>query len=350
MSNVYELPRRTDPLDQASDWLAKLERGLRNDEEQHLREWTRNTQNMTALLEVAKIWDKMDALQCLADLYPEPPVPKRARLPGYALVATCLLLMSATLSLWVVTNHSRGHLQSKQIVQTTIGEKNTVDLPDGSQLTLNTDSKVRLHFSNRERRLILVQGEAFINIARDRSRPLRFQVHDRVVEAVGTAFNLKMTHNHNIELIVTEGNVLVTTVDAQASASLSAAKPSAPFQESALPLSSGESLLLVGEEQSPEQLAPEEIAVRLAWQGGNLVFRGETLMEALTEIERYTTTEFLIADDSLKSAQVVGIFKAGDIAGLLESLGKNFNIVHEHIATNTVVLREAKTPKDKHDS
>jgi len=71
---------------------------------------------------------------------------------------------------------------------------------------------------------------------------------------------------------------------------------------------------------------PLEIEAALSWRDGNLAFNGETLEEAIAEISRYTSTEFTLKGDEIKKLRVAGIFKAGDVTGLLLSLEDSFNI------------------------
>jgi transmembrane sensor len=90
---------------------------------------------------------------------------------------------------------------------------------------------------------------------------------------------------------------------------------------------------------APQPIAADEIDVRLSWRDGNLIFRGQPLIEALNEIERYTPVEFVITDEKLKTVRVAGMFKAGDVEGLLETLRQNFNITYERVGTETIVIK-----------
>src|SRR5690606_17855872 len=56
---------------------------------------------------------------------------------------------------------------------TGIGEQRTVALADGSIITLNTGSRIRLQYKNNRRDIELKQGEAFFKVAADAQRPFR---------------------------------------------------------------------------------------------------------------------------------------------------------------------------------
>ncbi len=83
MSNIHQIDQHStlkkEQLDveekrlgEASDWIAKLDRSLTNDEKIALQTWLALTKkNRDVLFEVAQIWDKMDDLSRLSDLFPD---------------------------------------------------------------------------------------------------------------------------------------------------------------------------------------------------------------------------------------------------------------------------------------
>ena len=77
--------------------------------------------------------------------------------------------------------------------------------------------------------------------------------------------------------------------------------------------------------------APTEIEVELSWQQGNLIFSGEPLVDAIEEISRYTSVEFVFLNEDLKQRKVAGLFEAGDIDGLLLALSDSFDIHYEKV-------------------
>jgi len=229
--------------------------------------------------------------------------------------------------------------ESEQSFQTAVGEHSTVNLSDGSRLTLNTNSLVKVAFSKQRRFIILKRGEVYVQVAHDPSRPLSVKVGDnKFVEAVGTAFNLKITQDKHIELIVTEGKVLVGVIDKKAEIPSKKDKAAATTSHSPVPVSAGEQMQVDGDHEQIKPIKPEEINIKLSWRDGDLVFRGESLEQALVEVERYTPVEFVIQDENLKKIRVVGLFKAGDVVGLLATLRKNFDISYERVNDKKIIL------------
>ena len=70
------------------------------------------------------------------------------------------------------------------------------------------------------------------------------------------------------------------------------------------------------------------------------MFTGETLAEAMAEVNRYTSVTFEIADEELKQIRIAGRFKTGDVKGLIAVLEQNFNIKTDRVNTGLVVLRK----------
>jgi transmembrane sensor len=84
------------------------------------------------------------------------------------------------------------------------------------------------------------------------------------------------------------------------------------------------------------------VAANLSWRQGSIIFRGESLSDAMTEISRYTNINFELADDErLKQVHVAGMFKTGDVKGLLEVLNNNFNISYERVSPDKIMLKYA---------
>lgn len=163
----------------------------------------------------------------------------------------------------------------------------------------------------------------------------------RVVQAVGTEFNIEITREQRIELMVTEGVVLVGIVEG----AVDEGSPEAPLvlTQAATLVAAGQAVTI---DKGADPAAPlvtdtldtKDIAVKLSWREGNLIFRGESLEEAVSEVERYTEVQFIFLDEESKKVRVAGLFKAGDVDGLLAALRQNFNITYEWVADDTITL------------
>ena len=76
-------------------------------------------------------------------------------------------------------------------ISTKNGEKRTIAISDGSKLTLNAGTTIHVYndFSE-ERRVDLVDGEVFFDVARDINKPFRIGSNGLTISVLGTSFNV----------------------------------------------------------------------------------------------------------------------------------------------------------------
>ncbi len=165
MSNVHKFPvdhsKEKDELqlEQASLWIAKLDRDLTLAEKQSFQTWlAKEPSNLQTLLDIAKIWDKMDQLARLSDLFPQHEIDKNKKINWRQTIAASILLLISLGFYQRVNNFMPDyHPDNESIVlmqksyQTGIGESNIINLPDKSKLVLNTNSFVHVKYTPRAR-------------------------------------------------------------------------------------------------------------------------------------------------------------------------------------------------------
>ncbi len=356
-ANVTPISAEELRLEAASRWVLAIDEGLSSDDEVRLKAWLAEAPRHTAvLLEVAEAWDKLDSLSRLAELFPldaERPQTARPALwtrPGAWAAATSVLL--AVTAAWVFFTIADLHgldgapplVAVAATYETAIGEQKTVLLPDGSEVVLNTNSVLRIAYTDTARVLNLSRGELHVVVARDPSRPLSVVAGDRIVQAVSTEFSVEITEQNQVEVLVTEGKVVIgvrpAVIQSQAPPveDRPVAIPPLLAQTEANTVDAGEALLLGVANETVTTVTAEEIEVQLSWKNGRLIFRSEPLAEALAEVERYTTVEFVIVDEDLKAKTLSGRFRAGDVDVLLASLELNLKIAHEYDDDGRVLL------------
>lgn len=340
MSNVYPLATSAQRYEEASQWVARLDRNLTTAETVELQHWmAADPDNETVLLEMARLWDKMDTLESLAGLFP-PPKRRPWRTPVWAAASFATVLFAA-LALWFSSTDGVPYphpAPSEYVYQTTVGEHTRVTLADGSVLILNTNSRVTVEYTDQYRLLTLERGEIYIAVATDPFRPLSVIAGGKIVQAVGTQFSVEITSQQQVELVVVEGKVKVGVHNRPGQAALR--EPPRLTAPTPKLLGAGQATLLGGAEETIETVSAADIEVKLSWRQGNLIFRGESLEDAVREVERYTPVEFVFLDPELKAIRVAGLFKAGDVDGLLAALRENFDIVYQYTDEQKVLLRK----------
>jgi transmembrane sensor len=199
---------------------------------------------------------------------------------------------------------------------TQVGERSFLVLADGSKVTLNTASAVRADYSGRDRRLTLLRGEAFFDVAKDPLRPFVVTAGSRQVIAVGTSFNVRL-QDHGVRVTLVEGKVRVTRSRPEVSGA-GAQDPAGP----AVTLVAGSAL--VAEADGADRVERLDADRATSWRNGKLVFEGERLADVVAEMNRYSRETLEIADPALEDRRVSGVFEPTEghaFAKALEAYG-----------------------------
>ncbi|WP_297511870.1 FecR domain-containing protein [uncultured Caulobacter sp.] len=189
------------------------------------------------------------------------------------------------------------------VFTTAVGERSTFRLADNSVVTLSTDSAVRVNHWDRERRLTLLKGQAYFQVAKDKTRPFIVTAGDKSVTAVGTAFDVRLE----------PGKLSVTLVEGRVR--IAGASPNGPRR---VEMSAGSRL--VADDRADWTIATVDTAKAAAWLQGRLVFDGEPLSAVVAEMNRFSDRKLDIADPALAATSVSGVFKTGQVDAFVAAL------------------------------
>ena len=339
MSKLVHLPRTRDVREQAASWIVGLEEGLSEQQTLELKAWlAEDPAHRAAFVQMAKQWDNFDALAELATILPlETASSRRNRfaLAGalVATVAACAIAAvlyfdrQAAVPTVEVAQTIAQALETNHDFQTSVGQQLTSKLPDGSSVSLNTDTALTVEFSDAERLIILDRGEASFDVAHDATRPFRVKAGDHTVQALGTVFDVRRQEGSRVRVTVSEGVVKVSN-------------PADSSHEAVL-VRAGQVADLGEVTARVVRVDPSRLDAAQAWQRGVLIYEGQTLEDVVADISRYTPVRFRIEDDSIRQRRVGGVFRAGDVDGLLLALQESFG-VEPHRQGDVVVLSEKK--------
>ncbi|MEJ1963587.1 MAG: FecR domain-containing protein [Gammaproteobacteria bacterium] len=222
-------------------------------------------------------------------------VPRRRRYALAACVAAGLLIVGLA-----------GVISHAPTYSTGIGEQRSIALRDGSTISLNSRSRIRIDYSAHERGVELLQGQALFHVAKDASRPFIVSAGATQVRAVGTEFDVYRKPTGTVVTVV-EGRVAVTN--------RSADRNEAPETQ---PLSAGEQLLVSS--RAVPHPAPANVAAVTAWTQRQLIFDSAPLTEVTGEFNRYNERQFVIRDPGLGTFQIDGVFSSTDPSSLIRFL------------------------------
>ena len=213
-------------------------------------------------------------------------------------------------------------------------EQRVVDLTDGSQVTLNANSRVVVQFDEAARKITLKRGEALFDVAKDRSRPFVVIAGDRKVIAVGTSFEVRREEPAGSTFAVTlmEGRVAIESI-------------SSP---DTLPIASGNGVTLLNPGErlrfsgtASESLDSPSIESVTAWRRGQLIFDNTSLGEAAAEFNRYGTRKLAIDGTAAQSLRVGGVFKIRDPYSFAQSMAGTYHL-QIIVRGKTITLTDAR--------
>ena len=230
---------------------------------------------------------------------------------------------------------------------TPIGGVASVPLQDGSNITLNTGSKVRVDLDQEERRINLEQGEAFFEVAKDPKRPFIVQAGNKRVIAVGTQFSVRR-QGDDVQIVVTEGAVRFETSGSSRfqvkEPSRSANRSVSSEEGSATPqfprLTAGTIALARDEDLLVQDTSVAKAEEILSWRQGYLTFHETTLSDAVDEFNRYNTHKITIEDSKVAALRISGTFRPTNYEAFLRLLEDGFSIHGQSSGDKTTLTRD----------
>lgn len=200
-----------------------------------------------------------------------------------------------------------------KVYKTGVGERRVVLLADGSRLSLDAASEVRVRFSDSARSVRLTRGQARFDVAGDNGRPFLVQAAGQTISAAAGAFNVDVV---GTQLCVTplKGRVLVL-------ADLAPARSVA-----------------AGQQLDDGAIRRTDAADAVAWERGELVFADDTLAEAVAKVARYSNRRIEV-DPGAANLRVSGAFNAGDTESFLDGMTSYFGLTATPGADGAVTLK-----------
>lgn len=155
--------------------------------------------------------------------------------------ASFLLVVLSTLSIQYYFGEMDAHnRQENYVINVPKGEKMRIKLVDGSTVWLNAESRFEYPktFDNKTRRVNLLRGEAFFDIATDRARPFIVETNASKTQVLGTTFNVQVGKSDKAVITLVKGAVRVSAKNAGTTAREIDLKPNeqAVLEKNGLPL------------------------------------------------------------------------------------------------------------------
>lgn len=311
-SGEATLPRAA--LEQAAHWHSVMDGAPSAEEARAFEQWR------SAHPDHERAWQRMQALWgLLAAPAQQAPGHRlsvmlqetrgRRRKRRGAAVRTAALALAALAPLWWALHAQLPWLTAD--LRSGVGEHRTIELSDGSRLTLNTDSAVDIVYTAQERRIVLRQGEILAEVAPGQAgRPFVVDTRDGSATALGTRYIVRLLPDAT-RVTVTESRVKACP-----------ARPGAACQDAA----AGQTLDIRPDSVGPPRTAPRDAE---GWTQGRLSVSDTPLPQVLDELARHRRGLLLYDAQALADLRVSAVLPLdGDAA--LASLQENLPIRVRH--------------------
>ncbi len=215
-------------------------------------------------------------------------------------------------------------------VKTNPGMTATVNLPDGSVVHLNAESKLSYpSFFDKDKRRVTLDGEAFFEVRKDPGHGFEISVpHETKIEVLGTSFNVEaFEKNAFVSTTLIEGKVRFDYIK--------------NGKGTAVLINPGQKLTY-DPFSSRVQLVETNGKSEIAWKDGMIVFQATPLPEALRMLEKRFNVTFVLSNTRLRNEAFTGSFSNQRLERILEIFKISSNIKWRYMDTQDTLNEKTR--------
>ena len=247
-------------------------------------------------------------------------------------LAVCAIVIAIGVGLRILETHSQrldagvqtSVARAGRVYSTGVGQRLTIPLSDGSLVTLDTASAVRIRYTVGERSVDLMQGQALFKVAKHQLAPFQVYAGDQRITALGTVFDVRLEPDR-VRVSLLEGSVRVASVSPSALGE--------PQRE--VVLDPGQALEQRGPIVRVSDINPTRTK---SWIDGVLDFDDEPLASAVAEVNRYSEHKIILEGVDIRALRISGIFTAGDTERFAQTMAELFSLHVAHDTTGQIIL------------
>jgi transmembrane sensor len=220
-------------------------------------------------------------------------------------IVSAALTVAAALLVATIVRVPRPATTGGHAYVTVPGQRESVTLSDGTQLSLAPASRLTVSADyGVSRRDVALEGEAYFVVAHDGRRPFAVHVRNAIAQDIGTRFSVRSyPETPTVRVVVADGAVALD----------------------------GKTLTrdMLGEVDAGGRTTVTtgiDTAAYLAWTRGELVFRRATLRDVAPDLSRWYGVDIRLADPSLDSLMVTTSFKDESLDEALTSLAASLRV------------------------
>jgi transmembrane sensor len=307
---------------EAAAWVAQIhgeEHGLEQDA--RLRAWLgESDEHRRAFDRLTRAWEQAGKIRLRAgrDAVATEPRRRARFVPWAAAAAATLVLVSAAVY----------YLRVDAVV-TEVGQQRVRLLSDGTRVTLNTNTRIEVNYDENARRVRLIRGEAWFEVAKHTTWPFLVSVDGEVIRALGTSFIVRHDGAQDLSVTLVEGQVSVTPIEQNAAPD--DAQVLAPGQR------------LVFSQHATAAVDRPDLTRVTAWRQGRVEFDATSLADAAGEMNRYSKTRVILATADLARLRIGGVFRAGDSEEFVRIVISAFGLRADRRGRDIVLSEASRT-------
>lgn len=277
---------------------------------------------------------------------------RRLVLNAMSYAATCAILIASTYLITTKYFAKTNIPEANNTLYVPAGQRLKITLADGTDVWLNAQTKLTypVIFTGEERRVIL-DGEAYFDVAKDETKPFIVSTHDIELKVLGTEFNVYSYSSEDYsQTSLINGSLEVYLKDQQSKAVK--LKPNdqvtisnKQIQSSQLSLPKDTNTVSGKVNRNTMHLGKITNTEHFLWKDGIYSFENELLVNILKKLEIYYDVEFMIEDSSIYQWEYTGKFRQQDgIDKILDMIRRihNFDITKNE-KTNIIILDKSTT-------
>jgi transmembrane sensor len=340
--------RRARATAEAAQWWERLgtkaPAAVNEADREEFTRWLRESPlHLAELLHVAHVHDALERFKLWEEIpldsqpdsnnvtaLPSAPGVRKTSQARRFLIAASLCLVAIGAG-WLVLHSGTRTFETER------AERREVVLDDGSVLSLDPQTLLRVEFGRSQRYIALAHGRALFRAAKDSTRPFIVRAGDAQVRAIGTIFGVEQQDQGTI-VTVSEGKVAVAqTGQLQAAAPL----PKAADHLVGPTFLTANQQIMVRKSGDATPVREVDSSRALAWSQGRLVFDSTPLGDVAEQFNRYNRVQLRIDSPELARRTISGVFRASDPETLIDFISAGARVTIARKGDQEIVISPA---------
>lgn len=299
----------------AAGWVARLQSADATDRDRvDFQCWLReHPSHAAAYDEMSALWGSLKGVPVSLDsLKPRRSSGARAvglvAVLGLVAVTSCVIQQLGLIDRWRADYY------------TGVGEVRSVALEDGTQVDLDTDTAIAVHYSAGERRVELLRGQAFFDVTKNPARPFIVDDGHLSATALGTHYSVQTSTGSLPQMVQVEEGVVEVKAGGNDTV-----------------LRAGDAMTV--DSSGKTTLAKADVANDTAWRQGKLVFSATPLSKVAETLARYRRGRIVVLDAQAADRKVSGVFDLSDTDEALAIIRSNLPVSVTRVTDMLVIIR-----------